>query len=171
MTRRDSTFATAKNLRPSHAIMESVFHRYITMAGVKRSINGLAKPQNKLQEPEDVAMTDATPSCGQPQPPSSETTSSISTSEKQEKTSKPNPSTKKPSPTSLHPKQPTKPRTTNAKLRQKLPKLPKSTYTHHCADILTQSNVSQTQRLSLGHFSTPHSLRLSPRRALRKHST
>jgi hypothetical protein len=25
--------------------------------------------------------------------------------------------------------------------------------------------------LSLGHFSTPHSLRLSPRRALRKHST
>ncbi|RYN31386.1 hypothetical protein AA0113_g3294 [Alternaria arborescens] len=97
------------------------------MAGVKRSINGLAKPQNKLQEPEDVAMTDATPPCGQPQPPSSETTSSISTSEKQEKTSKPNPSTKKPSPTSLHPKQPTKPRTTNAKLRQKLPKLPKNT--------------------------------------------
>ncbi|CAI9627423.1 hypothetical protein GT037_004430 [Alternaria burnsii] len=87
------------------------------MAGVKRSINGLAKPQNKPQEPEDVAMTDATPPCGQPQPPSCETTSSISTLEKQEKTSKPNPSTKNP----------TKPRTTNAKLCQKLPKLPKNT--------------------------------------------
>ncbi|KAG9187667.1 ribonuclease P/MRP protein subunit POP7 [Alternaria panax] len=91
------------------------------MTGIKRSIDGQAKPQNKVQEPEDVAMMDTTPPCGQPQPPSDKATSPDSPPENQKKTSKPKVHTNKPAPA----KQPFNSRSTNLKPHQKLPKLPK----------------------------------------------
>jgi ribonuclease P/MRP protein subunit POP7 len=100
------------------------------MAGIKRSINGQAKPQDQDQQPQDVAMTDATPPCGQPQPPSNKTTSSDIPGENQKNPSKPDSHKKNPTPVSAPAKQPSNPRSTNPKARQKLAKLPKSTYNY-----------------------------------------
>lgn len=115
------------SLRPLYTITESLFLRYVSMAGIKRSINGQVKPQNQVQQPEDVAMTDAIPPCGQPQPPSIKTTSSDNPAKTRKNPSNPEPPTKKHSPTSAPPKQPSNSRSTNPKPRQKLAKLPKST--------------------------------------------
>ncbi|KAI4956350.1 hypothetical protein J4E91_000561 [Alternaria rosae] len=97
------------------------------MAGIKRSINGQAKPQNQPQQPEDVAMTDATPPCGQPQAPSSNITSYGTTTAMQTNPPKLASHTNNPPSKSAPAKQPSKPRSATQNPRQKLARLPKNT--------------------------------------------
>ncbi|XP_014557480.1 hypothetical protein COCVIDRAFT_25896 [Bipolaris victoriae FI3] len=96
------------------------------MAGKKRSVNGQVKAQTQsASAAQDITITDATPPCGQPQPPSSKTTSSPSTTS----ASKENPTaaqkpTKKGQPNSKPPVQPSTRHPTTRSKRQKLAKLP-----------------------------------------------
>ncbi|KAJ5025477.1 Rpp20 subunit of nuclear RNase MRP and P-domain-containing protein [Bipolaris maydis] len=91
------------------------------MAGKKRSVNGQVKVQTQsASAAQDITMIDATPPCGQPQPPSSKTTSSPSTTAAgKEKAIAPQKPTKKGQPNSKPAAQPS----TRSK-RQKLAKLP-----------------------------------------------
>ncbi|RMZ72248.1 ribonuclease p mrp subunit pop7 [Pyrenophora seminiperda CCB06] len=120
------------------------------MAGKKRSVNGQVKPQARPQNlPEDTPMTNTTPPCGQPLPPSSKSTSTPttapesneaaphSTSHIPQEEKAPNPS--KPVP------QPRKPTT-----HKKLAKLPKN------ASISTRPLLHPA-------LPTPHSSSASPK--------
>jgi ribonuclease P/MRP protein subunit POP7 len=98
------------------------------MAGIKRSINGQAKPQNQDQQPQDVAMTDATPPCGQQQPPSNKSNSSDIPAKNQKNPLKPDFHKKNPTQVPAPAKHPSNSRSTNPKARQKLAKLPKRRY-------------------------------------------
>ncbi|KAF1841848.1 uncharacterized protein K460DRAFT_345093 [Cucurbitaria berberidis CBS 394.84] len=95
------------------------------MAGQKRTRSGQVKPRGSVKQPQlqsqrDTTMTEPTPPCGQPQPPSTTSTDLPSTVDSvpglKEQYLKP----AQPKPT----RQTSKPKPTNRKNRQKLPKLP-----------------------------------------------
>ncbi|EUC48044.1 hypothetical protein COCMIDRAFT_88406 [Bipolaris oryzae ATCC 44560] len=99
------------------------------MAGKKRSVNGQVKAQTQsASAAQDITMTDATPPCGQPQPPLSKTTSSPSTTAaSKEKATVPQKPKKEGQTNSKPPAQPSTHHTTTRSKRQKLAKLPLNT--------------------------------------------
>lgn len=105
------------------------------MAGQKRTRNGQVKPpsnnepsQSQTHQAADATMTEPTPSCGQPQLPSSKSTQSHSIPASIPNTKEPPPVPKEPKPSNKPTQHLSKATssTTRTKTRQKLPRLPNS---------------------------------------------